>query len=230
MKSVMKKTILAVIFSAFLFGSCVQVDVPRARQQQGPLSSERVTITANKAYLEIGYISLEMFDRDMAVIKQSGRKHIILKVNSGGGSVVDMWGILDRIKSLKNKGYQIDSQSTAMIASAAVPIFLMGEHRVLAPHCVVMLHPHSLWTKDIHDYIYSDKEKAELDESPTQKSLFEKMSNLWSIEYAEFIADRTDLSYEEALKYVTTMDTSSGQYWFTAYEAIQMGFADGFLK
>lgn len=154
-------------------------------------------------------------------ISDKGIKSIDLVMLSPGGSLIDMWAIVDMIQRVKAQGVQLRTHAMGMIASAAVPIYLLGDVRTMGKNAVMMLHPSSLHGKTLQDFTYGDVEEG----NPTDRTLFRKMDKYWNIKYAKLVAARTELDFDTAMKYITTGDTNTGQWWFTAREAMLMGFA-----
>jgi ATP-dependent protease ClpP protease subunit len=200
--------------------SCIQVAQHREWAQMQKVEGVVIKHDEGLAAINVEYIDLNQFNERIAVAQKHKIKNIKLVVYSGGGSLLDMFAIIDRIRILKSKGYHFTSHINGLAASAAVPIFLQGEYRTMGQYANIMIHPHSLWGKSIKDYTW--KETAETD--PTELTLFKKMSEVWTTQYVNLMVDGSNLSFEEAWKYATTINSERGQYWFTAEESLQMGF------
>jgi hypothetical protein len=89
----------------------------------------------------------------------------------------------------------------------------------------MMLHPHSIWNKDGGQAsMFYYKEPAK-EGTPTKETFYKKFSFYLTHDYAKFLSERTNLSYDEAFKFVSTEDSDDGQFWFSAIESLDMGFA-----
>lgn len=187
-----------------------------------------------RAVVHIWDINSIEFSQVMLDINFRGIKDIHLDVRSPGGSVIDMLHYLDLLRQFKENGGYISSHVGGDVMSAAVPIFLMGEHRTMDRHAILMLHPHSMYGQSIKDYppytylTDDDPKLLKALQSPVQKTLFEKMGHLWSVWYCEIISANTSIDQITCLdKYMEPedWDTNTGQWYYTADEALEMGFA-----
>lgn len=70
---------------------------------------------------------------------EDASKDIVMYINSPGGSVVDMWSIIDTMNLVKN---DVSTICTGMAASAASLILANGTKgkRLILPHAEVMIH------------------------------------------------------------------------------------------
>lgn len=64
-------------------------------------------------------------------------KPIIININSYGGSVYDLFGLVDALKSLKAP---IITRAYGKICSAAFILFCIGDERYVGPNCTLMYH------------------------------------------------------------------------------------------
>lgn len=235
----MKRCILAIILTAFLIGG-LGCKLPSLAPQE-PTSTPKpviervmysltdVTFIGDRAVMHIWDINSIEFSQAMLEVEYRGIKKLHLDVRSPGGSVVDMFQYLDLLRQFKEKGGEITSHCGGWMASAAVPIYLMGDHRTMDRNAWVMLHPHSLYGKKITDYgMYQYDTSKDYMKSPTQKTLFEKFNIKISEAYARILVERTHMSLLEAIKIIMPVDwdTNTGQWYFSAYEALEMGFCD----
>jgi len=180
-------------------------------------------IDGDTAIFYISYsIGAKKFHLALEAMKDRGIKKLHIWVMSGGGSMLDMFDIIDQVDEFKKNGGTVTSHIAGFAGSAALPIYLMGDHRTIGTYSSIMLHPHSLWNKTLSDYIWGmDKDEV----TPTDETLFHKMSLIWTYNYAWIVSERTNLSFLEAWNLVSIEDSDKGQYWFTAMEALNMGFA-----
>jgi ATP-dependent protease ClpP protease subunit len=218
------KKLLPVLLAIFIIGGCsFSVNFKR------PIPSAIETVFAPDVYFEgtqatvnISYLSGMKFKEVMRQVKNRGITHIHLDIYSGGGGLFDMNIYLAEIFRFKREGGTVTSHAAGLIGSAAVPIYLSGDYRTMDHNAWVMLHPHSLHGKALKDFIWTEVEE----DNPTDETLFRKAGGYLTHDYAKYVSDRTNLTYEEALKYVTTTNSEQGQYWFSAYESFEMGFAN----
>ena len=74
--------------------------------------------------------------------KDYNREPIKLYINSYGGSIYDMWGLIDVILNSKTPIY---TYCTGYAMSAAFKIFLAGHKRYCYKHSIFMYHQMSCW-------------------------------------------------------------------------------------
>ena len=220
------KTLLSLAMAALLVGGafgCISVNM-----KQPPITAIE-TVYANElvfegtqATINVSYISGGKFKEQMRLIRDAGYMHIHLDVYSGGGGIFDMNIVLTELQRFKEDGGTVTSHASGLIGSAAVPIYLMGDYRTMDRNAFTMIHPHSLHGKSLDDFVWEEIEEG----NPTDRTLFINASHYITHYYAKLVADKTNVTYDEALEYLTTGDSSTGQWWFTAIEAYDMGFAD----
>jgi len=150
----------------------------------------------------------------MDMVREAGYKKIHLWVQSGGGNIFEMFPILAEMERFKRDGGTITAHVAGICASAAVPIYLMADVRTMDSNAWLMMHPNSL-----HG-MFSDKY-----DNPTNQTLFRKLNDKINKEYAQLVADRTKMTYEQALTRLTTQTSASGQWWMSAEECLDRGFA-----
>ena len=114
----------------------------------------------------------------------------------------------EEIKRLKAKGMKIIMEGRGLIASAAVPVFLMGDVRRCSKNTIFLIHPAAIFKWGIFTETLEDLESQS------------RMIRLLRECYVGNVADRTSLS-EEEIKDMMSKDT-----WFTAQQAYEWGFVD----
>jgi len=137
-------------------------------------------------------------------------KYLDIVMINPGGNVFLMIDYLETMDRLQSRGVYITAYARGLIASAAVPIFVSADHRVLAPNCTVMVHPGS----------WRDERMGGWPEQYDQ--LFMRFEQL----YARVISDHTNLSYAGILSIMQRNDTNSGAIYWSAEVALALGFAD----
>jgi len=147
------------------------------------------------------------------MLEQACRLHQIKNLDivliNPGGNVFLMIDYLDTLERIKSSGVFITTYARGIIASAAVPIFVAGDRRVIAPNCTVMVHPGS-WRD------------ARMGGWPEE---YDQLFKRFEIFYARYMSDHTNLSYKAILSIMQRDDTNSGAIYWSAEVALQLGFA-----
>lgn len=144
---------------------------------------------------------------------QEGIYDFHLHLNNGGGSGLDMFDIIDTVEHLKQTGRiaHLTTYARGCIASAAVPIFCMGDTRVAYANTQFMIHPCGGWNHPMLE--------------PCERILVAEIS----IRYCQYVASRTNMTFQELWEILCPEDEETtartGQYWFNASEALRLGFA-----
>jgi len=140
-------------------------------------------------------------NKELFVLDRLNNKPIILRINSGGGSLPAGFSIIDTIKCIKSP---IITVVTGYAASMAGLIFLVGEQRIMFEHSVFMAHDVSAYNVD---YVTKMLDSAEYLKS-RQKQVF------------EFLSKHTKLSQTELVK------AKNGELWLFANECKKKGICD----
>ena len=168
-------------------------------------------IKGGKAYYTITSIDSwksEGIWSDLKLLEVMNIKDIIVYLNSPGGSAYAGLSISDEIRLAQEKGFSFTMEGRGAIMSAAVPVFLMGNKRIISNTVIFLMHPAKLF-----------KWGAFMEGLAELKSQA-KMLELLESRYAEIVASRTKLSKEKILE-LNKVDT-----WFTSKEALEWGFVD----
>lgn len=102
--------------------------------------------SAGKLMWDILYLIREDDEQDKKILCYN-REPIKLYINSYGGSVDDMWGLIDIILASKTPIY---TYCLGYAQSAAFNIFLAGHKRFCFEHSVFMYHQMSYWRGGRH--------------------------------------------------------------------------------
>lgn len=78
------------------------------------------------------------------------RKPIKLYINSFGGSIYDMWSLIDIIE---NSETPIHTYCTGYAMSAAFVIFISGHKRFISNHATLLYHQVACWNRDLYQDI-----------------------------------------------------------------------------
>ena len=150
--------------------------------------------------------------------------HLVLHLHNYGGSAFSLFDVCDALTRLRDSGVHVTTIARGVIASAAVPIFLMGDVRLISPTTFIMMHPGG-WKGH----------ESRIDQGTLR--VLEEMEWL----YAEIVCSRTEFPIEKMRKvlnigctekdeYGNLKDSNTGQYWMSTAEAMMWGFATGLLE
>ena len=98
-------------------------------------------ISLGKMCFHLLYL-LKIDDRKENEQKNYQRQPINIFINSFGGSVYDMWALIDIIESSKTP---IHTYCSGYAMSAGFMIFLAGHKRFVTKHATLMCHQLSMW-------------------------------------------------------------------------------------
>ncbi len=165
----------------------------------------------NKAFLQITSVAsyeANCLWSDLKLIRMKGIKEIVIYMNNPGGSAFDGMGMYDQLRLLKNEGVHITAEAYGLIASAAVPVYLVANKRIASRNTTFLIHPSKLWKFGMFEEGLRDLESQST------------MLKLCRERYAEAIEENSTLSKKQIIKMMSE-DT-----WFTAEQAKKWGFID----
>lgn len=142
-------------------------------------------------------------DKREAKEKDFKREPIKLYINSCGGSVYDMWALIDIILNSKTPIY---TYCTGYAFSAAFKIFLAGHRRFATNHATFMYHQLSTWNSGRYQDIVED-----MDETKYVQRTIE-----------EYVIDRTDLSQS----FLDEIREKKKDFYIHPEEALKFGIID----
>jgi len=145
--------------------------------------------------------------KTLEVMKYKKLKKMHIYINSGGGSAFAGLACADIILAARASGLTIMTEANGLVASAAVPIFVVGRPRVATPGTALMIHEGKLFK------LFAEETKSDLN---AQKKMMDMTDN----RYNKILVDNSNLS----LKEIENMISKTS--WFTAEEAKSMGFVD----
>lgn len=134
------------------------------------------------------------------------RKPIHLYINSTGGSVYDMWMLVDTIAASDTPVY---TYCTGYAMSAAFTLFLSGHKRFVSSHATLMYHQIYCWKSGKYQDLVDDREHLDELNSQIENYVIERTS----------LTEKTLLNIRERKR-----DT-----YFNAKEAIKQGIAETYL-
>lgn len=139
-------------------------------------------------------------------------KHVIIYLNSGGGEIFSGMAMGQLMREKIAQGWTIEIKAHGLVASAAMRILVSGTHgkRMISPYALLMVH-------ELTTYTYRSSD------STTDKRKQAKILKMIQDNGTQFMSDMTGIPFE---KLVVMREEET---WFSAEEAIELGFADGLL-
>ncbi|WP_027205398.1 ClpP family protease [Butyrivibrio fibrisolvens] len=156
---------------------------------------------ADIAY-DISMINFEDDEKDDKE-KDYKRKPIRLYFNSFGGSVYDMWLLVDSIMASRTPVY---TYCTGYAMSATFIIFLAGHKRFMSPHATLMYHQIYCWRSGKYQDLVDDREQTD--------HLNEMIE--------DFVVERTGLTKDDLLN----IREKKRDTYFSAKEAEELKIID----
>jgi len=173
--------------------------------------SRACRVNGDQAFITItsisSYDSTELW-RDFKLIKIKGIKEVIIYLNSPGGAAFQGMSITDEMRVLKELGIKITVEGRGLIASAAIPVFLMADKRIATKSTIFLIHPAALSKWGFFTETLSDLQSQA------------KLITMLQESYAESVSAGSNLSKERVLEMMKQ------DHWFTAQEAKEFGFID----
>jgi len=145
--------------------------------------------------------------KTLEIMKYKNLKKMHIYINSGGGSAFAGLACADIILAARASGLTIMTEANGLVASAAVPIFVVGRPRIATPGTALMIHEGKLFK------LFAEETKSDLN---AQKKMMDMTDN----RYNKILVDNSKLSLEEIERMISKTS------WFTAEEAKGMGFVD----
>ena len=168
-------------------------------------------VLGKKAYVSL--TSISSYDAkdlwsDFKVLSGMDIDEVIIYMSNPGGAAFQGMGITDELRIFKERKIPITVEGRGLIASAAIPVFLMADHRIVSKYTIFMIHPAKLFKWGMFAEGLEDLQSQA------------KMINLLNSNYAESVAACSNVSKEEVLEMLKKDN------WFTAEEAKKLGFVD----
>ena len=158
----------------------------------------------------IGFINfalLTLIEKDNETEKKSKgdfvRKPIKLYINSSGGAIYDMWGLIDIIENSETPIY---TYCTGYAMSAAFVIFVTGHKRFISNHATLLYHQVACWNRDLYQDI--------VDYESERDWLQNTMEN--------FVKTHTNIKQSK----LNSIRKNKIDWYIHANEAIELGVAD----
>ena len=154
----------------------------------------------------VSQYSYEQFRENLQLIKAHGITNMHLTMLNPGGSIYHMWGIYDMLQAAIADGLVLHTNAQGLIASAAVPLFLLGSVRTMQEHAYLMIHSHNLSQSDY------------------KPESFNAMTAQWTEWYIALLLERTTMGEEEIRKYLDNDGDYTIQFWMNYDQAEARGF------
>lgn len=136
-------------------------------------------------------------------------ERITLLLMSPGGSTIHGLGIYDFVIGLRNDGVPVDTLAIGWAASMASILMQCGEVRKVAPNASVLVHESRFY----YDEAFMEKITDMKDRAAFEESIDKRCDII--------LAERSKFSPAQLRKKYERRD-----WWLTAQEAIDLGFAD----
>lgn len=142
---------------------------------------------------------LQADDKKEAKEKDFIREPIKMYVNSYGGSVYDMWALIDIMLTSKTP---IHTYCTGYAMSAAFKIFLAGHKKFATKHATFMYHQMSCYKSGKYQDLVEDREQMDYLQKSIEDYVIER-TNLTEAELSEIREKKKDffINTTDALKY-----------------------------
>ena len=147
---------------------------------------------------------IEKYDELMQVTDKE--KYIRITLATPGGNVFSLLGLLEKIETLKSKGYLIHTHVKNMAASCGFILFVGGNYRTMSEFSYLLNHQGSSMAR------------GTLREMEVDLELSKKLEK----QFNDYIRKNTTLSEEEINKpYATNTDI-----WYNAEEALKLNLVN----
>lgn len=146
-------------------------------------------------------------DKRIANEKHYKRKPIKLYINSYGGSIYDMWVVID---SILNSKTPVHTYCNGYAMSAGFMIFIAGKKRYITKHATLMYHQMFSWNIGKYQDLVEDLEH----------------DNYMNSELENYVMERTKLK-KDKLKAIRERKQDT---FFNSEQAIEYGIADKIIS
>lgn len=190
---------------ALLLGGCLHGPAPIKP------ASHVMYSTTNAVHVSlVGNVSdyqYEYYQKTLLYMKANSIKDLHVHLFSPGGSAVAMVAIIDLLDIYKDTGIHITTYNNGACMSAAVPLFLTGDVRIMRPNAVIMIH--SLRGVPDKEFVSISAWEA-----------FERLKYF----YADIVLRKTSMTATAIMKCLDPEIEKNDTYFF-AFEALKLGFA-----
>lgn len=159
------------------------------------------------SYIQFYLLNLIQVD-DEKDSKEKGykREPINIYINSYGGSVQDMWGLVD---IMLNSTTPIHTYCTGYAYSAGFKIFLAGSKRFCYKHSMFCYHQLYRWSEGKYQDLVEQRE----------------LTDAWQKEIEDYVAERTNMTK----KLLKDIKVKKKDFFMRAEDAVEYGIVDEIL-
>ena len=185
----------------------IMVEAWKATSNMYIVKTTNQLITAWMTMDGVSDYSYDSMRENLLLIKTHDIKEVHLTMQNPGGAIIPMWSCYDMLKAAIDKGkFVLHTHAHNIIASAAVPLFLLGEVRTMQEHGYIMIHSHNVG------------------QSEYRPESFNAMTASWTEAYIAILLERTTMGEEEIRKYLDNDGDASIQFWMNYDQAEARGF------
>ena len=146
---------------------------------------------------------------DLADIPMKDRSEIIIRINSYGGYVHELWSAINIIENIKKKGYTVNTICMGKAMSCGFVLFLSGTNRYMYPYSTLMYHSVSSGTYG---------KVQEMKESLFETQRLNEMAKKYTIEKTNITKERLD-----------EVDKCKEDWYINSEESLELGIATKIL-
>ena len=177
--------------------------------------SSNARVIDEVAYLDLNSVSDKTymtFKKDLQMVAELGVKTIHMDMHNPGGRVTIMWAMYDYMDSIRSQyGLRYIATARGIVASAAIPLFLMCDVRYATANTYFMVHPHS----------------GAIENTQASAS-YNKMCKEWTKRYTDILVKFTKLTTEKSMELLSD-DHRYKSCFMNVEEAYELGFIDGVI-
>ena len=165
----------------------------------------------------VDYRMSQTFLKNITILERNGSEPITIYMQSEGGCWYAGMGIYDAIKQCRSK---VTIVAYNQVESMSSIIFQAASRRILMPNCIFMCH---FGSSELSGDFLSAQNFAMVD-----KLNMQNMVNIYAdrcVKTGEYFKNRGD-SLSKVKTYIKRK-MKDGDWYLTASEAVQFGFADG---
>ena len=184
-----------------------EIDIVKVLETRNIDFDEQFTMDYVQQVIEV-LDKIETYDSLINATEEE--KYIRITLSTPGGSIFSLFGLLEKIEALKNKGYTIHTHVKSLAASCGFVLFVSGNYRTISQFGYLLNHQGSSMTGGtVRD--------MEVSLDLTKK--LEQQIN-------DYIRKNTELSEDEIQRpYRTNTDI-----WYTSQEALDLKLASEIIS
>jgi len=170
----------------------------------------KMRLVGNTAYLLITDIDSEELAVFFHYVAWHKITHVILEIQSPGGSLFEAWRMIGLMRTLEETGVKIETRAHGFAASAGFMIFVSGTKglRYASPHAELMWH-------ELYSFsMFKIETPSSSEDASRILRHLQDTANSW-------LAARSKLSKEEL-----DAKVKKKEFWCNGKEALDLGFVD----